>query len=67
MSLQLKTMENSPLYKVLPIMVLLFAHRSDGLVCVCLEQDVSVHRVSTYLCLDPFLALSTTLTSTTLP
>lgn len=47
-------------------MVLLFAHRSDGLVRVCLEQDASAHKVSTYLCLDPFLALNTRLTSTTL-
>lgn len=46
-------------------MVLLFTHRSDGLVRVCPEQDVSARRVSTYLCLDPFLALNTRLTSTT--
>lgn len=59
-------MENSPLYKVLPIMVLLFVHRSDRLVHVYLEQDVSTHKVSTYLCLHPFLDVNTRLTSATL-
>lgn len=65
MSLQLKADENSPLYEGLPIMVLLFMQRSDGQVHVCLEQDVLII-MSTYLCLDPFLALNMPLTSTTL-
>lgn len=66
MSLQLKTEWKTVPYIVLSITVLLFAHRSVGLVHTCLEQDVSAHKTSTYLCLDPFLALDTRLTSTTL-
>lgn len=31
---------------------------------MCIEQDVSPHKVSSYLCSDPFLALNTRLTST---
>lgn len=51
---------------VLPAVGLLSAHTNDRMVCVYLEQGVSAHKVSTYLCLDPIRALHTRLISTTL-